>query len=159
MKRVVILLVAMVTLVGCIGFVACGGEEGGAEETETQTQTSSSTPSSASETSSGGGFTWSDMPVYSGASQIQNVRWKIPPAEEEWAKIEWRYYETGDSVSEVASFYKSQMVAKGWKQTVWMDMQGANLGYYVKNNAQDGATVWIGSQEDKTGIALMRASK
>jgi len=139
---------------GCVGFVACGGGEDGG-----------TTPSNG-ETAppSGGGLTWADMPVYPGANRIQEMTWTIPSEEGEWTELEWRYYETSGSVSAVTTFYKSQMPAKGWQEQGWMDWSGMEMeemqwGYYTKNNEQDVAWVWIGSEEGKTVISLMRATE
>ena len=144
-------------MLGCIGLVACGGGESG---TTPPPSNGEATPPSNGGTipPSGGGLTWNDMPVYSGANQVQKGSWSIPPEEGEWSKVEWHYYETGDSVSAVASFYKSQMPTKGWQETMWMEMEEMSWGYYSKNNEQDGAMVWVGSDEGGTFLALMRAA-
>ena len=104
-------------------------------------------------------MTWNDIPLYSGAEQVQKGSWAIPPEQGEWAKVEWRYYETGDSVDDVAAFYKSQMPGQGWQEVVWMEAEGVVWGYYSKNDEADGAMFWCGSEEGETFFALMRATQ
>jgi len=158
LKKVISLVLVVVMMLGCIGLVACGGgEEVGPPPTEEEAP-----PPSEEEPTPpppGVGLTWGDMPVYPGANQVQKVTWSIPPAEGDFLRIEWRYYETRDSVSAVATFYKSQMPGKGWEETFWMEMDEMRWGYYAKNNEQDGAMVWVGFDEGKTFIALMRATE
>ena len=104
MKKGIPLLLVMILVLGSISFVACGGKENGTTQEPAQTPSPTQTiPSSA------GGLTWNDMPIYSGASQIQKGSWAIPPAEGDYSKFEWRYYETKDSFDDIAAFYKSQM--------------------------------------------------
>ncbi len=90
---------------------------------------------------------------------MQRATWSIPPAEGEWAKMEWRYYETSGSVSAVADFYRAQLPAKGWEEKAWMEAGQVQWGYFEKNNEKDGAMVWISTQEGKTALAVMRATK
>ena len=149
MKRLICVALALVVAFTCLGLAACGGGDGGTTPSDGDT-----TPPSGV-----GGFTWNDMPVYPGAKQIQEMAWTIPSEEGEWTKAEWRYYETGDSVSTVTTFYKSQMPGKGWQDTFWMEMEEMQWGCYIKNNEQDVAWVWIGSEEGKTVISLMRATE
>lgn len=149
MKRLIGIMLVPVMMLGCIGFVACGGGDGGTTPSDGDTTPPPTT----------GSVTWNDMPVYPGANQIQEMTWTIPSEEEEWSKAEWRYYETGASVSEVAAFYKSQMPGKGWQEPAWMDMVEMQWGLYSKNNEHDVAMVWISSEEGKTVFALMRATE
>jgi hypothetical protein len=99
------------------------------------------------------------MPVYAGAGQIQKGSWSIPPAEGDYAKFEWRYYESSASLDQVSAFYKSEMPAKGWAEQGWMEVQEMHWGMYNKNNENDAAMVWVTNQEGKTVIAMWRASK
>jgi hypothetical protein len=158
LKKVISLVLVVVMMLGCIGFVACGGGDGGT----TPPSNGETAPPSNGETTlppTTGSVTWNDMPVYPGANQIEEMTWTIPSEDEEWSKAEWRYYETSASVSEVAAFYKSGMPGKGWQEPAWMDMVEMQWGYYSKNNEQDVAMVWISSEEGKTGFALMRATQ
>jgi len=103
-------------------------------------------------------------------------------------EIEWRYYLAGDkySVSEVASFYESEMLAKGWQDISGLGWAGieeilsgycqkinlyvpadivkrlSSRGYYSKNDGKDWAAVWMGinkdwEEADKTFIVIMKA--
>jgi hypothetical protein len=99
------------------------------------------------------------MPAYSGADQVEKGSWAIPPEEGDWSQVEWRYYETGDGMAAVAASLRSQMTGKGWQETAWMEMQEMSWGYYSKNDEQDAAMIWVGSEEDKAFIALMRATE
>lgn len=169
MKKVISLVLVVVMMLGCIGFVACGGgEEAGQPPTDGDGTLPPADGDGALPPSDGGeptepppsgAFTWNDMPVYTGANRIQEMTWTIPPAEGDYSAIEWRYYETTASVSEVAAFYKSQMPAKGWQEAMWMTAEEMQWGYYSKNNEQDVAMIWIGFEEGKTGFALMRGSE
>ena len=160
MKKVVSLVLVVAIMLSSVGLVACGGGEEGVTppppaegETAPPPSEEKPTPPPAE------GLSWNDMPVYSGAKQVTKGTWTIPPAEGEWSKVEWRYYEAGDSVSTVVAFYKSQMPGKGWQEMAWMEMEGVSWGYYSKNDEQDEAMVWTGSDDGKTFIALMRATQ
>jgi len=83
----------------------------------------------------------------------------VPPAEGDYSKVEWRYYESGDSVDTIAVFYKNQMPAKDWEEVAWMDVQDTKWGMYYKNNENDAAMVWVASEEGNSIIAMMRAAK
>ena len=158
MKKVVSLVLVVAIMLSSVGLVACGG--GGGATPPPPSEGEAAPPSEEEPTPTPAeGLSWNDMPVYSGAKQVTKGSWTVPPAEGEWSKVEWRYYETGDSVSEVVAFYKSQMPGKGWQEMAWMEMPEVSWGYYGKNDEQDGAMVWTGSDDGKTFIALMRASK
>jgi len=156
LKIAISFLLVMAVLLSCVGFVACGGEEGGTIQTPAPASIPSTTPPTAV---SGGGLTWNGMPIYSGAGQVQKGSWSIPPAEGDYSKFEWRYYDTNDSLEKVAAFYKSQMPAKGWEERGWMEVPQMNWGMFEKNSENDAAMVWINSQEGKTVIAMWRATK
>ena len=156
MKKVISLVLVVVMMLGCIGLVACGGGE---EVGQPPTEEEEAPPTEEEAPPSGVGLTWADMPVYPGANQVTQATWSIPQEEGDFSKIEWRYYETGDSVSTVTDFYKSEMPGKGWEETFWMETDEMRWGYYAKNNEQDGAMVWVGFDEGKTFIALMRATE
>jgi len=157
LKKIISLVLVVVMMLGCVGFIACGGGE---EVGQPPTEEEEAPPTEEEEAPpSEDGLTWNDMPVYPGANRIQEMTWTIPSEEGEWTKLEWRYYETGASVSTVTDFYKSQMPGNGWQETFWMEMEEMQWGYYSKNNEQDVAWVWIGSEEGKTVISLMRATE
>jgi len=160
LKKLLLLLLVSILVLAGISLFACGGEE---EVEETQTPPASE-PTMAPEKEpvtapSTGGLTWNDMPVYSGAKQVQKGSWSIPPAEGDYSKVEWRYYESGDNLDTIATFYKNQMPAKGWEEMGWMEVPDMRYGVYNKNNENDAALVWVASDEGKGVIALMRATK
>ena len=145
-------------MITCIGFIACGGNGNGTTLPPSKKETPTP-PEEATMPSPSGGFTWDDIPVYPDAKQVQKGSWLIPPAEGEYSKVEWLYYETSDSVDTVSSFYKGQMPNNRWKEMGWMETPEMNWGMYSKNNEHDAAMVWMGLDEDRTYIALMRANK
>ena len=158
MKKAISLVLALVLILGLVGLVACGGNGDEADNGTT------ATPTAGNETeapSSNSGLTWNDMPIYSGADQVQKGNWAIPADEEGWSKVEWRYYETGDGTANVIAFYKSEMPDQGWEEIMWMEAEGIAYAYYSKNNEADGAMFWCGLDEDenKTVFALMRATQ
>lgn len=159
MKKVISLVLVVVMMLGCVGLVACGGEEGVTTPPPEEAAPPPPEEEAPPPPPPAGGLTWNDMPVYPGVNQVQKGAWSIPPEEGEWSRVEWRYYETGDSVSTVVAFYKSQMPGNGWEETFWMEMDEMRWGYYSKNNEQDAAMVWVGSDEGKTFVALMRATE
>jgi hypothetical protein len=140
---------------GLAGLTACGGDNGDTGNGTVATPAATEEESSGS----GSGFTWSDMPVYPGADQIQKGSWAIPAEEGEYSKAEWRYYETGDDTSEVSSYYKSEMPDNGWEEMMWMEAEGIAYGYYSKNSEDDGAMFWCSVEDSQTVFALMRASR
>lgn len=168
MKKAISLLLVLVIALSCTGLAACFGTveppaDNGTPPPDNGTPPADDgapPPDDGTPPPTGGGFTWNDIPIPSGANQIQELSWAMPPADEdEYSQVEWRYYETGDSVSSVTSFYKSQMPAYGWEQMGWMESQEVSWGWYTKNQEQDAAMVWIGDDDGTAGIALMRASE
>ncbi|MBA7683058.1 hypothetical protein ES703_91414 [subsurface metagenome] len=99
------------------------------------------------------------MPVYSGAKQVQKGSWSIPSTEGDYSKVEWRYYESGDSPETIAAFYKTQMPAKGWEEMGWMEVPDMSWGLYSKNNENDAAMVWVALDDGNSVIAMMRATE
>lgn len=142
MKKVMPLVLATVMTLGFSWLIACGG--------------GSEVPSPVA------GLTWDDIPVYAGAKQIQEATWSMPTTEEDWAKVEWRYYGMDDDVNDVrmvTMFYKMEMPKNGWQEIDQMETQDMSWGYYTKNNEKDGAVIWVGYDNGKTVFALMRATK
>jgi hypothetical protein len=167
MKKLTLIFV-IIAVLSLLMVGACGGNGDNEEITTSQTSKPTTKPTTTepeittTESSNGGGggdLTWDDMPVYGGADQIQKGSWSIPADEGGYSKVEWRYYETGDSVSDVIDFYKDKMPDKGWEETMWMDMQEVAWAYYMKNNEKDGAMIWIAAEEGETVIAMMRAAQ
>ncbi len=163
MKKVISSVFFLAIMLGCTIFTACVGENGG--------------------------LTWNDIPIYPEAELIVTRSWPVPPEEEiYWSEVEWRYYLAGDkySVSEIASFYESEMSAEGWQDisemesgvindALWnyhniinlyiqVDIVGrtGEWGYYNKNDEKNWAAIWIGinkewEEADKTFIVIMIA--
>jgi hypothetical protein len=75
--------------------------------------------------------------------EIQKGTWAVPPAEGDYTKFEWRYYESNDSLDKVSSFYKSEMPSKGWEETGWMEIQDMHWGMY--NRTAKMTQLWSGS--------------
>jgi hypothetical protein len=170
MKKISLILV-VIAVFALVLVEACGGNNG-EEETTTATTSATTTTSTAPATTTtaaqttqpsnggGGGLTWNDMPIYGGADQIQEFNMSFTPEEDEdYSKMEWRYYETGDDVDDVVDFYKDKMPDNGWDEQMWADMGEIAYGMYFKNNEKDAAMVWIASEEGNTAIALWRASE
>ena len=61
MAKVISLVFIVVTVLGCLGLVACGGEG----------ENGTSLPSNGGTALSGDDSTWNDIPVYSRAKQVQ----------------------------------------------------------------------------------------
>ncbi len=162
MKKVITLVLVLSIILSGTGLTACAGGEGG--------------------------ITWKDIPVYPEAELVVTRNWSVLPEWEPWSEVEWRYYLAADkySRSEVASFYESEMPAKGWQEIselewagieeiLWSYQEKINLyippdivgrlgdwGYYSKNNEQDWAAIWIGinkewEEADKIFIVIMIA--
>jgi len=89
MKKLMSLVLVLVMVLACVSFVACGGAGGDGAAPAPEGE--------ATPPSGGGGFTWNDMPAYSGASHMVKGSWATPPEQGEWQRVEWRYYESGDS--------------------------------------------------------------
>lgn len=165
MKKVALITLILVLVLSCFSLAACGGGDGDDEitsiETEETAEETTDEPTETPAPAQPGDLTWNDMPVYSGASQIQKGSWAIPAEQGEWSKVEWRYYETGDSTDAVASYYKAQMLNKGWSEMMWMEAEGIAWAYYTKNSEKDGAMFWCTVDEDegKTIFAVMRAAQ
>ena len=157
MKKIVTSLLVLALLLCTTGLVACGGKDGGSTQTS---KTTSAASTKTTTSSSSGGLTWNDIPMYSGASQIQKGTWSIPSTEEdEYSNFEWRYYETNAGIETVSAFYKSQMPGKGWTEAGWFETPQVHWGVFNKNNEKDAAMIWLSSDEGKTVIALWRATK
>ena len=160
MKKAISLVLLIVMVLSCVGFAACVGggviPPGGGT---TPPPSDGGTTPTPTPTPTGGGFTRNDMPVYPGCGQAGKMAWAIPPEEGEWQRVEWRWYETGDSQSKVVAFYQSEMPKNGWQQTMTMEMGELSWFMYTKNNEQDGAMVWIGAEDGKTTIGLMRGGE
>jgi cytochrome c553 len=159
-----------VVIVSCFGFIACGKKTPTTTQAETITTTQKPLTTTA-ETSAPatttpvqtvlGGLTWNDMPVYPGAVAVSEMTMNFPADEEnDWTKSEHRVYETSDDVAAVSDFYEAQMPANGWEEMMTMNTGEASMYNYTKNNEQDGAYIWIVTDEDegKTVIQMTRGT-
>lgn len=161
MRRAIVLVLALGTLLVCAGLLACGGQ-GRDETAPPPADEEASPPDEGASTASGAGLTWDDIPIYAAAKQIQKGGWAIPPAEGDWSKVGRRYYQMADDVNTVAMvsmFYRMEMPKNGWQEMMWMEVQDATWAYYSKNDEQHGALVWVSSDEGRTVFALMRATR
>ena len=162
MKKVALLVSILTIILVYTSFTSCAGE--------------------------GVGFTWKDIPVYPGAELELTRTWSVLPEGEPFSEVEWHYYLAGDkySVSEVTSFYESEMPAIGWQEALEPETPGilevlwkycekinyyvpadivkrlSSWGYYSKNDGNNWAALWIGinkdwEEADKTFIVIMLA--
>lgn len=161
MKTRLLLFVIVAVLVGVV-LVGCGQKSNGTTPPTTPTQTPvvPTAPSRAGiPVPSVPGLTWDDIPIYRGLQNVQQASYTIPPTQGDYAKFEWRYYESSDSVENIASFYKKEMPARGWTEAGWMEVPQMNYGIYNKNDEKDAAMVMVSSQGGKTVVALWRATQ
>ncbi len=145
-------------VISSIGLTACSGSQA-ATPNPILTTTSAADKPAGNGSSNVSGLTWNDMPLYSGASQMQSGTYAVPAIQGEYNKTEWRYYETKDTPDQVGAFYKGQMTSKGWTEQGWAEAPGTKWGSYTKNNENDVAAVWISSMGTKTIFGLLRGSK
>ena len=96
--------------------------------------------------------------MYPSLLQVQQVSQPLPQAVG-YAKADFRFYETNDSLDKVVAFYKGQMPAKGWEDASCTDTPQFSMGAYSKNSLEHIAWVWVFSVEGKTTLILGRASK
>jgi hypothetical protein len=150
LKKVTLWLILAFFMIASLGLFACNGNQGDGSPNNGGMPSPSPGGNNA-------GVVWGDIPAYSGAQQVQKGNWSIPPAQGEWTQVEWRYFETGDDVTDVADFYRSAMPDNGWEEMAWTEVQNLYWGFYTKNNEEDGAMFWASSEEGSTFFALMRA--
>ncbi len=164
MKRLTALVLIVIMALSCISLVACGN---GGDTPVSPAPEQAATPEEATTpeeaipkiTVPSGNSFWSNIPIYPGANEVQKLSWAIPPAEGDFSRVEWHYYETGDQMTAVSAFYKGEMVSSGWQEMGWTEMPEMNWGMYTKNNEEDAAMIWVATEEGKTMFALMRAIK
>ena len=165
MRNKLLTIILSLLLISSIGLIGCGGNDSPPEPTQAAPQTSTPTQQAAavSQTttqSSSSGNLWSDMPIYSGATEVQQWNMTMPPADEsEYSKAEWRYYQTGDALSTVSDYYKNTMKSKGWEEQMWISSGEINTGMYMKNGENDAAFITVVSEDGKTMIGMWRAKK
>ena len=184
-------ILGLIVLTLALALAACGGgddEEGnGGGEKETpaatktveagETQEPGETPKAtktaeAAEPSGGGGggASLGDVPVYPGADKTGDYSGSDAPLPliggdvnvEDWKDSEWAVYETGDSVDDVAGFYKDKMPDNGWEEEGWFDtsvLEGAAWGNFTKDDGDSAAWVFVSGTEDVTEIVIGAAHK
>ena len=158
MNKLLSLLLVIILALSVVCFSACGnGDESKEIEEPSATEPAEAPEKEPAKESSTGGISWNDMPVYSGAKQVQKGSWSIPAAEGDYSKVEWRYYESGDNTETIADFYKTKMPDNGWEEMGWMEVPDMSWGLYSKNNEEDEAMVWVALDDGDTVIAMMRA--
>ena len=103
------------------------------------------------------GFSWDDIPIYPGASQItEEVALPFPAESTDFELTEIRGYETDDPPEKVADFYLAEMPKKGWEKIVHMPMGESYMSVWQKGNGKLGTTIAIGKREDgKTHIGII----
>ena len=139
MRKLMTLALVLVLALSCLSLIACGGGE----------KKDEAPPA---------GFTWADIPIYSGASQIEKITTMHPgPEFKDFENSESRYYETSDGVKKVASFYKAEMLKRGWQDTMTMESEEFCGIVWEKEDADVVAVLTIGEAEDGvTNIIIVR---
>ncbi len=121
------------------------------QEVGSSDATSDETPSTSS---SEGGFTWDDMPIYPGA-ETEEMAW-VSLDLGDGMKSESRIYTTSDSLDDVVDFYKSEMPKNGWGDTMFIHVGDMASGMFAKNGGQDIGQVIISVGGDVVDISLQR---
>ena len=177
-------------LVLALALAACGGgddegeEENGdgagtpaatktveADETEEPEKTVKPEKTEEPSSGGGGGASLGDVPVYPGADKTGGFSgdYSLPSlagdiGDEEYTDVEWGLYETGDSVGDVADFYKDKMPDNGWEDEGWFDFTlgaEASWGSFTRDDGDSAA--WIvatrNEDDDKTEIVIGAGSR
>ena len=181
-------ILGLIVLTLALALAACGGgddeeEENGGDEGEspaaTKTVEAEGTPEvveteepekTEEPSGGGGGATLSDIPVYPGADKTGDYSSSDAPLPliggdvdvEDWEDSEWAVYETGDSVDDVAGFYKDKMPDNGWDEEGWFDtsvLEGAAWGSYTRDGGDSAAWVFVSGTDDQTEIVIGAAHK
>jgi hypothetical protein len=142
------------------------GETAAPAETPEATKTAAAAEPSGG---GGGGTSAEDLPVYPGADKTGSYSgdYTLPLLGEnldvqDYGNTSWVVYETDDSVSDVADFYRSKMGDAGWKEEGWFNMsfgEGAAWGSFTKNDGDNAAWVVISGTDDHTEIVAGAGSK
>ena len=162
MKKVVLMGLALLLILGCVSVAACSsGKKDGTTSTQTQSQQQKTTGTASSTTKpvSGGGDSWGGPPIYPGAKQIMKISSdKDEVLNDKPAVFEHRVYTTSDKRDKVVAFYKDKMPASGWTEASWMEIgseaMGGSIGEYDRNDGQAAAVISC-SDGDKDGGAVL----
>jgi hypothetical protein len=179
MNKLISVLIVVILILTVLPFTGCNSGKPAATNTPNSTassiQSKGGNPNSTSSTSqspsniskpatssasSGGqpGDLWSDIPIYNGATQVQNVSSQQLGGNKESLKvIEWRFFEATADLTTVSNFYQSQMPSKGWTKTMWMDMGPLSQGTFQKNSRE--CLIQVTGDQGKTTINIMSGSK
>jgi len=152
MRKLTTLALVMALVLSGLALAACDGkgEEGSASSSE---ETTAKKPDK-------GGSAFDDIPIYPGAKKVQKA--EGTPAKgmfdsREYANVEHRAYETGDSPDKVADFYKKQMPKNGWTKLVFQKYpEGSYMGAWVKGGKGTGAQISISDRKGSTYIGIIR---
>lgn len=157
MKKLILVLVAVLMLASVITACGCPKEEGGAPTiTSAQGQKTTSTSIKTTKESSGGDAGW-DIPIYPGADQV--IKMKTDEDTSDGPRtLEHRMYTTGDSPSDVADFYQDKMPANGWEQEYWTEIM-AGSGYMGQFKKGDKDTAVIGIADDSKGGTVINLDR
>ena len=175
-------MLGLIVVMLALALVACGGgdeeeEENGGEQEGTPAATKTveaeetgevaetPKPEKTEEPSGGGGgASLGDVPVYPGADKTGEYSGDSPIPllgegldTEDYKDAQWAVYETGDSVDDVANFYKDKMPDNGWDEESWFDTSvgdGAAWGGYTRNDGDTAAWVFIGAGDGQTQIVI-----
>jgi hypothetical protein len=144
MKKVLLVALALVLVLLCVSFTACGKKGINIEGPGGEIHISQPSGSAAITLQPGGKTpeSFGDIPIYPKSTQL----YKITGEEEidgQPGILDHRMYSTSDSVEKVVSFYKTQMPLNGWTEETWAEGTTLNMGVYNKTEKQSAAVVAV----------------
>ena len=137
MKKVILMALALLLILTCVGITACGGgKENEATPALTKTQGQSPTGTTAKPTqASGDAGNWGSIPIYPGSKKIIDLKSDDNEIlDDKPAVMEHRTYDTNGNTNDVADFYKEKMPANGWDETMWSEIPSGFMGQYQKTD-------------------------
>jgi hypothetical protein len=155
MKKVLLVTLALVLVLICIGATACGKKGidlGGGPGTIHIPDSEGG----GDITLQGGGKTpenFGDIPLYPGSVQLL----KLTGDEDNNGQpgiLDHRMYSTSDSVEKVIAFYKAQMPANGWTEESWAEASVINMGTYNKAEKQSVAVIGVVPADAQGGTSI-----
>jgi hypothetical protein len=154
MKKVILMMLALLVILTCVGITACGGGKE-KETTPVLTKTQGQTPTGVAPKptqASGDAGSWGSIPIYPGSKKIIGLKSDDNETlDDKPAVMEHRTYDTGGKVDDVADFYKDKMPANGWNETMWTELgQAGYMGQYEKNGGQEIVVLGI-AENTQTG--------